>query len=295
MRLAHFSDIHVTAFPPSQGLELKRLAATASYAISRRGQHFAGSEQRIAALLSDIDSQSVDHALCTGDLTGVSGAQEFATCAALFGSRLTQPERFSVLPGNHDRYVQEARGRFERHFSAVAGEGEYPRVKHLGESVTLVLLDSARPTSLTDSSGMLGHQQLQRLQEILNDASLKRNFVVLALHYGLLRRDGRRDRPNHGLRDDLQLMALVDDDASSVDVILHGHLHTPFVQRTKRRVIINAGSATDLHIACGYHVYDIDTEARRLTLSRRVWKPESKDYAAAAHPFHAGPISTRQV
>ena len=40
-----------------------------------RGRHFAGSDQRIAKLLEDVDAQGVDHALCTGDVTGVTGAR----------------------------------------------------------------------------------------------------------------------------------------------------------------------------------------------------------------------------
>ncbi len=293
MKLAHFSDIHVTHFPPSQGLQLKRLAASASYWFSQRGQHFKGSEQRIAALLSDVDRQHVNHALCTGDLTGVSGAQEFEQCAALFGQRLAQPERFSVIPGNHDRYVDEANGRYEQYFETLSGGGDFPRVKQLAPRVKLVALDSARPTSLVDSSGLLGEAQLKRLESTLTDTSLQSQFVVLALHYGLIKRNGQRDRPNHGLRDDAALLQLLDREDVFVDVILHGHLHTPFVQRTKRRVIVNAGSATDLHIRCGYHVYDIEPELHQLRIARREWNAISASYEPAPNAFHSGVIVTR--
>jgi 3',5'-cyclic AMP phosphodiesterase CpdA len=278
MKLAHFSDIHVTHFPLSGEWALKRLAAVASYSLAGRGQRFAESSQRISALLTDIDSLAVDHALCTGDLTGVSTEGEFAQVASLFGERLKKPEQFTVIPGNHDRYVESARGHFEKHFGGLSGGGTFPAVKHLPSGVTLVLLDSARPTNLVDSSGLVGDEQRSKALSILTDSSLKGRFVVVALHYGLLRKNGQRDSRSHGLRDDLEMMALVDREDVTVDVVLHGHLHRPYVIRTKRRMVINAGSATDLRHRSGYHVYDIDPQHSVLSMRRRVWNTERSMY-----------------
>lgn len=292
MKLAHFSDIHVTHFPLAGGFALKRLAAVASYTLMGRGTHFEGSDGRIAALLADVDAQGVDHALCTGDLTGVSSEAEFARVAGLFGERLRQPERFTCLPGNHDRYVRGAEGRFEQHFSALCEGGRFPFVKHLAGGVSVVAIDVARPTSLVDSSGLCGERQRGELLGLLTDASLKDRFVVLALHYGLLRAQGQRDRRSHGLRDDLELLALIDRDDVHLDLVLHGHMHRPYVVRTKRRTIVNAGSATDLHVpGCGYHVYDIDPAARRVRVTRRGWTGQRYD-AQPASPL-AVELTTR--
>ncbi|MFZ5445385.1 MAG: metallophosphoesterase family protein [Myxococcota bacterium] len=282
MKLAHFSDIHITHFPLSGGFALKRLAAIASYTLMGRGAHFTDSDQRIARLLEDVDAQGVDHALCTGDLTGVSTAAEFEKVAALFGPRLQQPARFTVIPGNHDRYVRGVEGHFERHFGALSEQGRYPFVKHVSDEVTIVAIDVARPTSVVDSSGLCGGAQREKLLAILTDASLRERFVVLALHYGLLRAEGQRDRRNHGLRDDLELLALVDRPDVSLDLVVHGHMHRPYVVRSKARTLINAGSATDLHVpGCGYHVYEIDPRAHRVRLFRRAWNQAAGRYDAA--------------
>lgn len=282
MKLAHFSDIHVTHFPLSGDFAVKRLAAVASYTLAGRGRHFVGSDERIARLLDDVDAQGVDHALCTGDLTGVSTEAEFARVAQLFGPRLDRPERYTVIPGNHDRYVASAAGRFERHFGTLCEGGAFPFVKALPGGVTLVALDVARPTSVIDSSGLVGPAQLKKLEAILTDGGLKDRFVVVALHYGLLRAEGQRDRRNHGLRDDLELMALVDREDVTVDLVLHGHMHRPYVVQTKRRQTINAGSATDLHVrGCGYHVYTIDAARFTVRIERRAWDEASQRYAAA--------------
>lgn len=281
MKLAHFSDIHVTHFPLSGDFAVKRLAAVASYTLAGRGRHFVGSDERIARLLEDVDAQGVDHALCTGDLTGVSTEAEFERVAQLFGPRLEQPGRYTVIPGNHDRYVASAAGRFERHFGKLCEGGAFPFVKALPGGVTLVALDVARPTSVIDSSGLAGPAQLKQLEAILTDPGLKDRFVVVALHYGLLRAEGQRDKRNHGLRDDLELMALVDREDVTVDLVLHGHMHRPYVVQTKRRQTINAGSATDLHVrGCGYHVYTIDAATFSVRIERRAWDDAAQRYAA---------------
>lgn len=278
MRLAHFSDIHVTRFPLAGGFAFKRLAAVASWGLAGRRKHFEGSDDRIAALLAHVEAQQVDHALCTGDLTGVATEAELGRAAELFGERLKQPARWSVIPGNHDRYVPGARGLFERHFGALCEGASFPAVKHLPSGVTLVLLDSARPTSIIDSSGLLGEEQRSKALSVLSDPSLKERFVIVALHYGLLRMTGRRDSRSHGLRDDLELMRLVNRDDVTVDLIVHGHLHRPFTIKTGRRTIINAGSATDLHMRCGYNLYDIDVAAKRVAVTRFWWNAAAQRY-----------------
>lgn len=287
MKLAHFSDIHVTHFPLSGGFALKRLAAVTSYSLAGRGKHFEGSDERIAALLAHVESQNVDHAICTGDLTGVATEHELARAAELFGDRLREPERYTVIPGNHDRYVSSAAGLFEKHFATLCEGASFPAVKHLPSGVTLVLLDAARPTSLIDSSGLIGEAQRSKALSILSDPSLKDRFVIVALHYGLLRMTGKRDSRPHGLRDDVEVMHLLDRADVSVDLVLHGHLHRPFTIRTKQRHIINAGSATDLHMRCGYNVYDIDVGAHRVAVTRHWWNREAGRYERdPSHPLN---------
>ena len=296
MKLAHYSDIHITHFPLSGKPALKRLAAVASYTLAGRGKHFEHSDERIARLLEDVDAQGVDHALCTGDLTGVSTEAEFAKVAELFGPRLQQPARLTVIPGNHDRYVRGTEGLFGQYFGALSEGAKFPFLKHVTSEVSIVAIDVARPTSLIDSSGLCGPKQRDALLGLLTDASLKNRFVVLAMHYGLLRAEGQRDSRPHGLRDDLEVMALIDRDDVSLDLVLHGHMHRPYVVKTKKRTIINAGSATDLHVkqGCGYNVYDIDPAAHRVRISRRIWNAGPGRYEAAPQsPLNGVELTTR--
>jgi 3',5'-cyclic AMP phosphodiesterase CpdA len=295
MKLAHFSDIHVTHFPLSGKPALKRLAAVASYSLAGRGRHFEGSDQRIAKLLEDVDAQGVDHAICTGDLTGVSTEAEFNRVAELFGPRLQQPGKYTVIPGNHDRYVRGAEGLFEQHFAKLSEGGKFPFLKHLTKDVSVVAIDVARPTSLIDSSGLCGPKQREALLGILTDKSLQGRFVILALHYGLLRAEGQRDARPHGLRDDLEVTELIDRNDVTLDLVLHGHMHRPYVVNTKRRTAICVGSSTDLHVkqGCGYHVYEIDPVEHLVKISRRSWNAGPGRYEAnPASPLNRT-LSTR--
>src|SRR5688500_9885026 len=98
MRLAHFSDIHVTQ-PPADGSFRaflgKRLAATLHYYVGGRRHRFAEVDRRIESLLADVDQMRVQHALCTGDITMMSLPTEFSRFAELFGERLDRPQRWT--------------------------------------------------------------------------------------------------------------------------------------------------------------------------------------------------------
>ena len=281
MRIAHFSDIHVTLSPAKQGLRRlwgKRSAGAINYYIGGRRHHFADVESRIAILLADVDRQNVDHAVCTGDITQMSYREEFARCANLFGPRLQQPDRYTVIPGNHDRYTVGSvkAGWFEQYFGPLAGPtATFPFRKDVG-AVSFVGVDVARPTAFVDSSGRCGPAQLAALDEILTKLASEDRRTIVLMHYGFFRGDGRPDRARHGIRDAETLMALFDRDDVRVDLILHGHMHRSYAVRTARRAVICAGSATDLARGSGYNVYELGDEA--ISVERRRW-----DEAAGAY------------
>jgi 3',5'-cyclic AMP phosphodiesterase CpdA len=279
-RLAHFSDVHVTSSPWKEGttgFAGKRLAGSLNYYVGGRRRHFEHVHTQLERLLDEVDG--CDHGLCTGDLTQMSFESEFERCASLFGDRLRDRERWTVLPGNHDRYTVEAvrDRRFERWFGEVSSD-TWPWVRQLTEGVTLVSVDVSRPCRLWDSSGWCGKEQRERLAATLRSPDLQDAFVVVALHYGLLRADGRPDRPNHGVRDYRELLAILDHPDSRVDLVVHGHLHRPFALSRRGYEIRCAGSATDLHRAAGYNIYRIDPDRRRYTVERRRWSSSDGRY-----------------
>jgi 3',5'-cyclic AMP phosphodiesterase CpdA len=291
VRLAHFSDIHYTLAPWSNVKESargKRIIGLLSYSIGGRGRRFGGSPARIAALLDDVDAQGVDHAICTGDLTQVSRSDEFKGIAALFGERLHMPERFTVIPGNHDRYlhhvVQEKL--YENEFASLCPgvQSGFPFSKR-AHGVRIIGLDPCRPTGI-NARGECGAAQRQAL-----DAMLKEDLsvpTIVALHYGLIRHDGSLDTANHGMIDAEAVTAILDTSPANIILVAHGHLHHPFTVATKRRTIVCAGSGTDLHLECGYFIYDVDLATGSLQASRRRWNEGAQRFEEAdARAFNA--------
>lgn len=275
IRLAHYSDIHVTVPPLGQSLGAlagKRVMGTLNYYLGGRRSHFAEVEGRIGALLADIDAAGVDHALCTGDVTQMSYLVEFERLSGLYAARLQQPERHTVIPGNHDRYTHDASGerRFERALGSLAPTA-YPYLKRLGPNVELICLDVARPNTLLDSSGFCAPDQLQALTALLASPERRGQFVIVALHYGFFRKGGRPDNPVHGIRNWRELLSVLVHPGHAVDLILHGHIHGAFELTVAGKRIVNAGSATDLAHQPGYNVYSIDPVAKRVEIERRSW------------------------
>lgn len=282
-RLAHFSDIHYTLNPflhLPEGVLGKRLAGCASYLVGGRRTRFRDCSERISILLDDVDQAGVDHALCTGDVTSVSLDQEFEGLARLFGPRLHAPEKYTVIPGNHDRYVVEPaalRG-FERSFARLSAP-QYPFAKRIGAGVRVVAIDVSRPTAFTDSSGLCGPEQRAALARILAEDTSSTTFV--AMHYGLLRWRGNEDRLHHCMRDARDVLQLLNESPARIALVLHGHMHGAFTVSSGRHPIICAGSATDLLVDCGYCIYDVDLETLAVSVERRHWNRARNRYEAA--------------
>ncbi|MGF1508838.1 MAG: metallophosphoesterase family protein [Myxococcota bacterium] len=282
VRLAHFSDVHVTASPTSEGWRAfrgKRLAGTTNYFLGNRRKHFAQVTEQLPALLAS--AEDADHVLCTGDLTQMSFESEFARCASLLGDRLQQSARFSFLPGNHDRYTRKSaeEQRFERWFGSLTTT-DWPWLRFLDGGVALVSIDVVRPRHLLDSSGLCGEAQRARLHRVLTRRELREQFVIVALHYGLLRADGRPDSISHRVRDYRAILDILDDPSCRVDLVVHGHIHDSFVLGCSGYSIACSGSATDLHHRPGYNVYEIDPATRRFQVERRSWSETERRYLA---------------
>ncbi len=282
MKIAHYSDIHMTV-PPWRGgvagLVGKRSVGALNYYVGGRRRHFARVEHRILRLLEDVDAQAVDHAICTGDVTQMSRPEEFERCAQIFGTRLHDPSRLTVLPGNHDRYTPTAQHerRFERHFGDVAPDA-YPFAKRVGD-VVIVALDVARAAGLLDSSGYAGPEQLERLRALLT-AQSPDTFVILAMHYGLFRKHGEPDRKRHGIRDYEAIVDVIADPKTHVHAIIHGHMHDDYRIDVHGVPEICSGSATDVFRPCGYNVYTVDPATKSIDVDRRVWDAEQDRYVA---------------
>jgi 3',5'-cyclic AMP phosphodiesterase CpdA len=288
LRLAHLSDIHVTApscrWRPGDWFN-KRMSAWLNLRLLGRGLRFTHTDAILTALRADLREQRVDHIIFSGDATALGFAEETARAAQLLGVGDVNALPGLAVPGNHD-YTTLADlhgGQFEKHF-APWQHGErvdaatYPFAQRVGP-LWLVGVNSATPNVLPwDATGGVGAEQLARLETLL--ARLDDGSRILVTHYPVRLADGRRENFTHKLRD---LDALVDvAKRHRVGLWLHGHRHHPYEHVADAEAPfahICAGSATQRG-AWSYRIYSID--GPHLTATRRDYDPVSGRFIDAA-------------
>lgn len=180
MRLVHLSDIHVWWIPWNPlRLAGKRLVGATALALGR-ARRFR--RARLPDLVERVRALEPDHVMITGDLTTLATHEEFEIARAALAPLLGDPDRATVIPGNHDRYTRAAaRDRlFEQAFGAFAPEGPYPWLRSIGPGTAVLGLDPTRP-GLT-ARGVLSERQLERARTILEGAPAIPRLLV-ACHY----------------------------------------------------------------------------------------------------------------
>ena len=100
---AHLSDPHLTSLEGVNMRELfnKRILGYLSWRSHRREEHRV---EILQALVEDLREMQPDHMVITGDMTHVGLPQECREVSAWLSS-LSDPQRLTVIPGNHDAYV----------------------------------------------------------------------------------------------------------------------------------------------------------------------------------------------
>jgi 3',5'-cyclic AMP phosphodiesterase CpdA len=246
MKLIHFSDVHVQLrdWRRRPLRELGPLRALATVELWKgRGRQYDRAEEALRGLARA--ASGADHAVCTGDLTQLGHPEEFAAARGALGALAGDTDRFTVFPGNHDRYPWRGvpSRLFEEHFPEHA-RSDLPgplRVRLLGEAA-IVVLDSAGPLCWPVlSRGRLDRAQLDALEITLASPRLRGLCKLIAVHHAPLLRGGRRDWPWHSLRGARALLAAAR--RGGAQAILCGHIHDRFVHGSDPMVIC-AGSST---------------------------------------------------
>lgn len=287
VRLAHFSDVHLTTRPLGFGLRdlaTKRVTGWLNLRALGRGSHFRMSDEIIGALVNEFRQRRPDRLIFSGDATCLGFSVEFEHAArSLHVGDSSFPPGLAV-PGNHDYYTKAAIrfGAFEREF-APWQEGErvsneiYPFAQRVG-SIWLIAVNSSTPNLRPlDASGAVGPAQLDRLRELLRQ--LPDGPRILVTHFPVCLADGSPETRWHGLRD---LEATVRTAADGgVGLWLHGHRHKPYVVPNPPNApfpVICSGSATDSRHK-GYFEYEFTGTG--FVATQRTFDPSSRAFRAA--------------
>lgn len=270
-RFAHISDLHLTSLEDVKVSDLlnKRALGYLSWRLRRRREH---APEVLTALLRDLRQLTLDHIVITGDLTHVGLPSEFQQ-ARQWLETLGAPTDVTVVPGNHDAYVQTA---WDNTFALWTpymasdsglrtiteqwpGSELFPTVRVRGRAA-LIGLTSACPSAPFFATGSLGPTQLKRLDEILDQTGRQELFRILLIHHPPVAGTvGWRKR----LTDGSALSGLLA--RHGVEMVLHGHAHRPSVVHYSAArgsfPVIGVPSASALgrkpDRRARYHVYEV--------------------------------------
>jgi 3',5'-cyclic AMP phosphodiesterase CpdA len=280
IRLAHLSDVHITARPLGWRLEdwfNKRLAAWMNLRLLGRGLRFRHADRALTALIDELRQRRPDRVVFSGDATALGFESELIRAAQMLGVTGDEPLAGLAVPGNHDYCTvpAERSGLFERHFAPwQTGErvdgAVYPFAQQAGPVWLLAVNSSCGNRWAWEANGRVGAEQLARLRELLR--RLPPGPRVLVTHYPVCLADGRPERWVRGLRDLADLLHVAKE--GGVCLWLHGHRHGAYRVSDPKVApfpIICVGSATQSGL-WSYGEYTID--GNRLAAVRRAFDPQ---------------------
>ena len=287
--LAHVTDPHFRGFAGASPADFinKRALGTLNLLVNRTRKH---KMELLEALREDMRAQAPDHLALTGDFANVSLPGEWRAALAWIDSCGLEPAAISVIPGNHDAYIEAVvAGRdFEKLLAAymthdlaprsTAGErADYPYVQ-IRDGVAFVGVSSSVATGDSGAWGRIGDGQLGRLEAMLSAPELAGKTRVVLIHHPPVRQKHGEER---NLRDRAALAAVLA--RVGADLVLHGHDHQDERSQLggpggKPIPVIGGGSASYTGSAerrSRYNLYEI--EAGRIT-----WVTRAHDQASDA-------------
>ena len=277
IRLAHFSDIHVTAadcaWRPRDWFG-KRMSAWINLRLLGRGLHFRHTDQILAALADELRGRAFHRIVFSGDATAMGFEEEVRRAAHLLGVGAAESLPGLAVPGNHDycTHASMRGGHFEKHFAPWqvgerVSDSVYPFAQRVGPA-WLVAVNSATVNRWAwDARGAVGATQLEHLEILL--AHLDAGPRILVTHYPVWLANGQPELRWHGLRDLDDLVSVAR--RGGVVLWLHGHRHDAYHHHPSERIpfpVICAGSATQ-HGRWSYSDYTLT--GRRLRVVQRVY------------------------
>jgi 3',5'-cyclic AMP phosphodiesterase CpdA len=260
-RILHFSDVHAGLVDFHLGyLFDKRFFGRLNQFCRRQRNLALENIDKVAALLKE---KKIDFTVCTGDLTSIGSAEEFAHVTKLLQPILDYAgDNFLFVPGNHDAYVRQSAGALRDAFNTLnrnqldfdALPGSIVR----GE-VEFIALNPARPCRIWQSTGEMKQDAWARLDYILSSpAAPGVKARLLVSHFPIV---------DHGNKPLCWRTKFIDAAAHLEDAVKHrvfsamltGHVHHPFIYPlgTAGCLAVGAGSLT-IQNSCS--LVSVDTE-----------------------------------
>src|SRR3954469_15113767 len=101
--IAHITDVHLVE--PEHGARTETDRARLSYLSFGRPIDCADRVRRFVRALEGAWASGAEHVLITGDLTEDGTDEQFELLGQVLGASRLRPEQITLIPGNHDAYV----------------------------------------------------------------------------------------------------------------------------------------------------------------------------------------------
>lgn len=275
-RIVHLSDIHLWRYTFNPLRLLNKRAVGMTGLLLGRADRFP--LERLPEVVERVVSLRPDHVLITGDLTTTALPEEFADAREVLAPILSDPQRATVVPGNHDRYTRAAtRGRlFERTFRPFLGAERFPWIRFADDRTAILGLDPCRPA--ISARGRLPRTQREAAERLLDSHRGSIDRLIVACHYPI-------DAPG-ALREELHWKRL--DNAREVadwlatigpHLFCCGHVHHAWAftsPEVPNQLCLNAGAPllVDRRGDNPPGFLEITLDGRDVTVVHHAWRPE---------------------
>ncbi|MDX1708581.1 MAG: metallophosphoesterase [Desulfobacterales bacterium] len=293
--LAHLSDPHLAHPSDSRIFDFcnKRFFGYLKWRLKRQTEHH---DRILWGMIEDIQTAQPDHIVVTGDLTHLGLPAEYAKAKKMLQT-LGSASQVTVIPGNHDAYVDGAfDGRLVEWADYMVSDGIgacdethgavdaiFPSLR-VRNGVALIGISTAQPCSTFLAVGCIGSQQMQRLEKILLETGQKGLLRIVLIHHppatGVV---SWRKR----LTDAQAFQKILYD--CGAELILHGHSHhqsQTYVPTAAGRIpVIGVSSASaaagHLKRRARYHLYSISpaSDSWRIRVCVRSYRHDDRCFA----------------
>jgi len=231
LTFAQLSDPHLSSLEEVRWRDLasKRLLGYLSWRKRRRAEHRS---EVLDSMQRDLEIKRPEHLVITGDLTHIGLPDEFREARGWLES-LGEPRDVTVIPGNHDAYVDAP---WANSFACwepwMVSDGApvtagktgsfdtvFPSLRVRGP-VAFIGLSSATPSAPLMATGRIGARQLERLEALLETTGRQGLFRVVLLHHPPVPGE---EKWRKRLTDAGRLCQVIA--RCGAELVLHGHRH----------------------------------------------------------------------
>jgi 3',5'-cyclic-AMP phosphodiesterase len=221
-RVAHLSDIHMLEARPATGTH----NLSVKFVSLGRSLDGKGRARKLRRALAAAERSGADHFVISGDLTEVGTPEQYEAFAEELHDSAIHPERFTLVPGNHDAYTtgDAWKRALEGPLRAFAsGAADRPgRVVDRGDMVILPI-DVSCHQSITRSAAELTPENADALERRLADPGFNHKAMIVVQHHQPFGHARSAWQWLDGLRGHARLMDLLV--RYRTVSLLHGHMH----------------------------------------------------------------------